>query len=89
MRDPFELEQPSVRKIIDVGEDRCAVDQIEVSILKRQMGLRRYRSKIKRRIQVLLARYNVTSADVDAPNLTLCGEARKPSDHSAWSAAEI
>jgi hypothetical protein len=88
-RNSFELEQPSVRKIIDVSENRSAIDEVEISVLERQMGRSRYGGEVEGGAQVLLAPYDMTRADVDAPYLTLLREAVEPSDHSTRRAAEI
>src|SRR5215469_13125677 len=89
LHNPFKFEQPCVCKISDVREHGTTIDQIEISILKRQMRRRRDCSKPERRAQMLLTPDDMARADVDAPNLTVLRDIIEPSQHSACSTAEV
>jgi hypothetical protein len=49
----------------------------------------RYGGKVEWRAQVFLAPYDVTRANVDAPNFTVPSVIREPSNHSTLRTAKI
>ena len=83
-----ELEDPGVRELAHVREDRAAVDEIEGVVLERQVWKRRCRGEAEGRAQVLLAPRDVAGLDVDAPVLAAV-QARKETQHPTGRAAEV
>src|SRR6516165_1939044 len=72
-----------------MSKNRTAIGEIEISIFEWKMGSCRYCRKFKWRTQVLLAPFDTTCVDINAPNLTLRCDFVEPSDHPAFPAAEI
>jgi hypothetical protein len=68
-----------------VGEDRPAIDKIEIAILEGEMGKYGRNGKIERRAQVLVTPDDVLRADIEPPDLALLRDIVKEPDHPAGS----
>jgi len=85
----LELQEPRVRKIIDMREDRSRVDQVEIGICEGEMRKAGGGDEFKGRAKMLLTSDNVGRLDVHTPDFGGLCEVVKCSDHHAVATAKI
>ena len=72
-----------------MGEDRARVDQVEVTVLKREMGNDGGDGKVEGGLEILLAPENVFRLDVHPVDVAALGQIGEPSDQPPAAAAEV